>query len=79
MAAQRGGSGTVTNPVTTATKLAFTKSFGTICLTGLIMYIVELLQTIDRLLFRQGRCVLELNGERLQHGRCVRQALRRRS
>ena len=48
MAAQRGGSGTVTNPVTTATKLAFTKSFGTICLTGLIMYIVELLRRMAK-------------------------------
>ena len=48
MAAQEGGSGTVTNPVTTATKLAFTKSFGTICLTGLIMYIVELLRRMAK-------------------------------
>jgi hypothetical protein len=48
MAAQEGGSGTVTNPVTTATKLAFTKSFGTICLTALIMYIIEQLRRLAK-------------------------------
>ena len=48
MAAQEGGSGTVTNPVTTATKLAFTKSFGTICLTALIMFIIEQLRRLAK-------------------------------